>query len=134
MIFLDSGAWVALAVADDKHAQEAKRLQAAIARREHGAMVTTDFVLDEAATCIRMSVDVEAAAKFVHSILGSASVTVVWIDPGKFRAALNLFEQNRDKRWSFTDCTSFVVMRELGIEQAFAFDRNFEEAGFARLP
>jgi len=37
-------------------------------------------------------------------------------------------------RWSFTDCTSFAVMKDLEIETAFAFDRKFEEAVFARLP
>ena len=32
------------------------------------------------------------------------------------------------------NCTSFVVMRELGTDTAFSFDWNFEEAGFTRLP
>jgi len=39
-----------------------------------------------------------------------------------------------DKQWSFTDCTSYVVMRQLGIEEAFAFDRHFEQMGFVRRP
>lgn len=81
-----------------------------------------------------MTADVQAASTFLHSVLESGSVTVVRIDAEKFRAALELFEHSRDKRWSFTDCTSFLVMRELGLAQAFSFDRNFEEAGFARLP
>jgi len=28
------------------------------------------------------------------------------------------------------NCTSFVVMRDLGVDSAFAFDHNFEEAGY----
>jgi len=81
-----------------------------------------------------MVADVETASRFVRTVLGASSITLIWIDPEHFGAALDLFERHRDKRWSFTDCTSFVVMRDLGTTEAFAFDRNFEEAGFTRLP
>lgn len=39
-----------------------------------------------------------------------------------------------DKRWSFTDCSSFVTMREVGLNRAFTLDHNFAEAGFEVLP
>jgi predicted nucleic acid-binding protein len=32
------------------------------------------------------------------------------------------------------DCTSFEMMRELGIHNAFTFDRHFAEQGFTCLP
>ncbi len=134
MIFVDTGAWAALAAADDPHAEEARRFYVDLSRGSHGALVTTDFVLDESATLIRLHVDVPAAARFVRGILSAASVTRVHVDPDQFLEALELFESHPDKRWSFTDCTSFVAMRALGIRRAFAFDRNFEQAGFERLP
>jgi predicted nucleic acid-binding protein len=37
------------------------------------------------------------------------------------------------KKWSFTDCTSFVTMRELRIADAFTSDRHFLQAGFTPL-
>ncbi len=134
MIFFDTGSWVALAVPGDRNAASARRFYAEVARGVHGAIVTTNFVLDEAATLVRMTADVASAARFLRGVLGRPSVIVVWIDPSHFETALELFSRHEDKRWSFTDCTSFVVMRELAIEKAFTFDRNFEEAGFARLP
>jgi len=134
MIFFDMGAWVALSVAGDRNASPAKSLYAEISRGVHGAIVTTNFVLDESATLIRMASDVETASRFLRTVLGAKGVTVVWIDPGHFAGAVDLFERHADKRWSFTDCTSFVVMRDLGITDAFTFDRNFGEAGFTRLP
>ena len=134
MIFYDTGAWVALAVPGDRNAAAAKALQNQVSRGVHGAMVTTDFVLNEAATLIRMEADVEAAARLVRSVLAAPSVTLLWIDQNQFELALELFERHQDKRWSFTDCTSFVVMGALGIEKAFTFDRNFEQAGYARVP
>ena len=134
LIFHDTSAWVALTVPGDRKGPQAKGLQAKVTRGAFGAIVTTSFVLDEAATFVRMETDTESAARLLRSILASAAITTVWIDPGHFESALDLFQSHRDKHWSLTDCTSFVVMRDLGIETAFSFDRNFEEAGFRRLP
>jgi predicted nucleic acid-binding protein len=134
MIFFDTGAWIALSVPGDRNAAQAKRLYNEVARRVHGAIVTTDFVLDETATFVRMATDAETAARLLHGILERPSGTLIWVDSGHFRAALEMLERHQDRRWSFTDCTSFVIMRELGITKAFSFDRNFEEAGFERLP
>ncbi len=39
-----------------------------------------------------------------------------------------------DKRFSLTDCVSFVLMERLGIERALAFDARFVQAGFRILP
>jgi predicted nucleic acid-binding protein len=50
-------------------------------------------------------------------------------------AAWEVFERfNQDKEWSFTDCTSKVVMENLGIQHVFAFDHHFDQMGFLRLP
>jgi predicted nucleic acid-binding protein len=53
--------------------------------------------------------------------------------PDRFHAAANLFRQHADKTWSFTDCVSFVVMRELRIRDAFTTDHRFEQAGYRPL-
>lgn len=134
MIFFDTGAWVALSVPGDRNALAARRFHGEVARGIHGAIVTTNFVLDEAATLVRMETDVDTASRLLHGALQDSAVTVVWIGPEHFLAALEMFQRHTDKRWSFTDCTSFAMMKELEIKTAFAFDRNFEEAGFVRVP
>lgn len=35
-----------------------------------------------------------------------------------------------DKNWSLTDCITFVIMREAGLQEALTGDRHFEQAGF----
>ena len=40
----------------------------------------------------------------------------------------------RDKDFSFTDCTSFVVMKELRLRRALTTDRHFRDAGFEAVP
>jgi len=44
-----------------------------------------------------------------------------------------LFRDYADKRWSFTDCTSKVVMERLGIRTAFAFDHHFKQFGDVKV-
>ncbi|WP_216819169.1 type II toxin-antitoxin system VapC family toxin [Thiohalocapsa sp. ML1] len=39
------------------------------------------------------------------------------------------FRRFSDKGWSFTDCTSRVIMERLGITTAFAFDEHFRQFG-----
>ena len=48
-------------------------------------------------------------------------------------AALVLLERFDDQDFSFTDATSFAVMRRLGIAVAFTFDDDFMRAGFTDL-
>lgn len=48
-------------------------------------------------------------------------------------AAGVLFSKHADKEWSFTDCVSFITMRELRVRVAFATDRHFSQAGFVPL-
>jgi predicted nucleic acid-binding protein len=50
------------------------------------------------------------------------------------RAAWTLFERRADKSYSFTDCTSFVLMRRERIEEAVALDAHFAQEGFAVAP
>lgn len=45
-----------------------------------------------------------------------------------------MLEQYTDKEWSLVDAASFVVMRRLGITEAFTTDHHFEQAGFIRVP
>jgi len=60
---------------------------------------------------------------------------VIWIDDVVAMEAWDLFERyNVDKLWSFTDCTSYAVMKRLNISEVFAFDHHFEQMGFIRLP
>lgn len=49
--------------------------------------------------------------------------------PEEVEAAWHVFEAYTDKEWSFTDCTSKVVMANVGIGEAFAFDRHFQQFG-----
>jgi uncharacterized protein len=135
VIFVDTGAWFALAVRNDPdHA-------AAIAWLEtnHEPLVTTDYILAETATLLRMRDKTirghRLAVRIATSILGAESATLEKVREEDLRRALEVFRTYRDHLFSFVDCTSFVFMERLGITHAFAFDRHFNEySGISRVP
>ena len=74
-----------------------------------------------------------AAADFLETTLESKSLRLEWIDSERFRAAAELFRRHDDKERSFTDCVSFMLMRELKIQDSFTTDHHFRQAGFHPL-
>jgi len=132
-IFVDTAGWVACADgADPAHARASAARDAAL---EAGRMlVTTDFVVDETLTLIRFRLGLSAADAWWQQIDASSRVRWERIDSQRFEKARALFFQYRDKQFSFTDCTSFAIMRELRLRQALTTDRHFVQAGFEVLP
>ena len=44
------------------------------------------------------------------------------------------FSRHKDQAYSFTDCTSFALMKRLRIPMAVSTDRHFRRAGFEVQP
>lgn len=57
-----------------------------------------------------------------------------WVDRAHHDRASAAFFTAGDRNLSLVDCVSFKVMRNLGIETAFTFDRHFSEQGFKTVP
>ena len=51
----------------------------------------------------------------------------------QFQATLERYLTRLDQSWSVVDCASFLVMETRQIQEALAFDRHFEQAGFKAL-
>ena len=134
MIFVDTSAWYAVEVEDDVNHEAACKFLSNIASGKHGVSITTDYILDEALTLLRSRRDLASATAFIDKIRKSKSVRVFWIDEGLFEKALVIFQKSDHKSWSFTDCTSFALMRELSVSEAFTFDGHFREAGLLAFP
>ena len=131
MIFVDTSALLALADSEDKNHRAARSIHdGGILRGKYGRMVTSDYVLDEAFTLLKSTLGMAAVENLAASVSTSKSVQRVWVGPQHFQDALSMMRSHADKAWSFTDCTSFVIMKELGIPRAFTFDRDFKQAGF----
>lgn len=135
MIFVDTGAWFAVAVRNDPDHDAAM----AWLSRNHDPLITTDYVMAESATLIRMrdktSRGHRLAVRVAASLLRQHSAILEKVTDIDLAQALSVFRKYSDHAFSFVDCTSFVVMERLQISQAFAFDRHFDEyPGIRRVP
>lgn len=131
-VFVDSAGFLALWDAADEYHPAAVRLQADLVRKRR-RFVTSEYVVDETVTLLRLRHSHAAAVDFLDTVERSESLHLEWIGPDRFHAAAALFRKRADKGWSFTDCVSFVVMQELRIRDAFTTDHHFRQAGFMPL-
>jgi predicted nucleic acid-binding protein len=134
MIFVDTSAWYAAEVEDDINHKKAKNFLVQLAQGKHGVAITSDYVLDETMTLLRSRRGLLDAVTFIDKIKKSKSIRVFWISESVFDKALGILRSRSDAAWSFTDCTSFALMSDLSITEAFTFDGHFKQAGFQKLP
>jgi hypothetical protein len=130
--FVDTSGFYALLVSkDDRH--HAARDFLATAARQGALFVTSDYVLDETATLLKARGHAHILPELFDSILNSRACRIEWLDSNRFSRTHAMFLRHDDKDWSFTDCSSFVLMKELRIRQALTKDEHFIQAGFISL-
>ena len=124
-----------MACADAADSAHHRARQARDSALESGkVLVTTDYVIDETLTLIRLRLTLAAAEDWWTQLEGSSRLRWEWIDVARAEKARDIFFRHRDKKYSFTDCTSFVVMKELKLKQALTTDRHFRQMGFEVFP
>ena len=132
-IFVDSSGWIALYNRRDAHHARAAEALAGL-RNTAVSLVTSDYVIDEALTHIRAWGSHANAVTFGAAVRDHPLIEWVDIDEVTWAAAWDIFVRYDDKRFSFTDCTSFAIMRARTIREAFTFDADFEQMGFRLWP
>ena len=101
--------------------------------RKKTPLITTDYVVDETATLLLVRGAKGSLTAFFEMLEQSQALALVMVGPSRFKDACAFFQKHRDQGYSFTDVTSFLVMRELKIVNSFTHDEHFERAGFVRL-
>ena|SRR5438876_1548037 len=130
--FVDSSGFYALLVRrDPAHARANDLLARSAAAGQR--FVTTDYILDETATLLRSRGQGYLAKVLFETVFDSAACRVEWMDADAFARTRQFFLKHHDQAWSFTDCFSFCVMRELHLRDALTTDGHFRAAGFSPL-
>jgi predicted nucleic acid-binding protein len=131
-VFVDTSAFIALLDPRDDCHDHAVHIEQTLSSQAM-RLVTTNFVLDETYTGLRSKIQHSAILRFRDSVRQSQRLSVVRITEAIEEQAWEIFARYEDKDFSFTDCTSFAVMQQLGITIAFAFDEHFEQFGFMQV-
>ena len=136
MVFVDTGGWIAVAVEADTLHEVAKPYYANLLARRV-LLFSSNYVFDETLTRIRYDFGHDLACRFSNFYEEAEKrrlLTTLWVDEEATRKALRIFHKYSDQKFSFTDCTSFVLMKSFKINEAFTFDKHFETLGFTRFP
>ena len=96
-------------------------------------LLTTEWVLMEVADGLCDARNRNAFTGLYDRLRTTRNVELIEATHTLFSAGLDLYKIRRDKNWSLTDCTSFVIMTDRGISQALTADHHFEQAGFVAL-
>ena len=131
-VFVDTAAFVGILVSRDENHKSAIETMTDL-RAKKARLFTTEAVLFEFANALSAIEFRTRTVSFIDTLRRLASFEVVPGNAELFENALRLYRERSDKEWSLTDCASFIVMKERGINLAFTSDRHFEQAGFARL-
>jgi predicted nucleic acid-binding protein len=129
-LFVDTGAWFAFGNRRDPDHHRVRRAL----REFDGRLVTSNFVLDETVTLCRYRRGHSDAATVGRILQSGDVVDLIRVTADDERQAWALFLERSDQSYSYTDCTSFSLLRRLGIERVAALDDDFRSEGFTVLP
>lgn len=131
-VFLDTG--FAIAMVSPRDAYHGRAIQLADELNMAGtAIITTRAVLLEIGAALAKAAYREAAVSLIDLLENDPQVEILPLSDDLFVQAFKLFRTRADKEWSLTDCLSFVVMRQRGVQAALAADIHFQQAGFKAL-
>jgi predicted nucleic acid-binding protein len=128
-IFVDTSALYALIDRNDAHHPAARAMVEKHVRNGR-MLVTTDYIVTETINLANARGGTQVARRVLDLVEQSVALRIEWIGTERFAAAKAYFRKHDDHGYSFTDCTSFVTMRELRLASAFTTDRHFRAAGF----
>lgn len=129
MIFIDTGPLLARTLAQDQYHDKAVKLWEKIYKNQESC-TTSNFVLDEFFTLLARKVNYSYAAERAKNIFHSQAFTILRPDLDVELEAVEIFSKYADQKISFTDCISFVLIRQHKIRRVFSFDNHFRIAGF----
>lgn len=132
-LFVDTGAWFALADRSDQYHRQAADIYPNLLSRCHH-LTTTNLVIAETYILIRHAIGYKAAITFLENIAASPRVIRIYSDSALEEIAEDILRRYQDQDFSYTDAVSFAVMKQYEIAQAFSFDQHFITAGFTLIP
>ena len=128
-VFVDTGAWIALALTRDPLHQRAKEAWRTVS--EAGARLYTSVrVVLETFTFLERNARRDVALAWKDSLDGLQHFEILACSADDMEQAWPYFQRQDLHKLSAVDATSFVLMTRSGIRVALAFDHHFAVVGF----
>jgi len=127
-VFIDTNIFVALRNADDINHEKAKKLMKKALTGKFGVIYTSEYIFDEAVTVALITTkNIKIAIDIGNYILSSPRIKLLFIDDETFKKAWKIFQKYKEKRLSFTDCTTTALIEKHKIDKLMSFDQHFNE-------
>jgi predicted nucleic acid-binding protein len=127
--FVDSGAWIALALSRDPLHGAAREQWEAL--QSAGARLHTSVpVVIETFTFLDRNANRDVALTWKQSVVRPDLVTILPCELSDLEQSWEYFRRADLRKLSAVDATSFVIMRRARIGLAYTFDHHFVVAGF----
>jgi uncharacterized protein len=128
-VFVDSGAWIALAADSDPHHGRAVQAWEEL-ERVGTRLVTSLPVVMETFTFLDRYVTRDVALAWRSSLDDLAFFKLVECRTRDLAEAWRYFDRSDLHKLSAVDATSFVIMEREDLKRVFTFDHHFAKAGF----
>ena len=128
-IFVDTSGWVALFVESEENHKKAVALFEKI-KNSKAQLYTSDYVIDETITTTLARGGHKLSVLAGQALFPSRIIKIISVCPDYLKPAWALYQKYDDKKFSFTDVTSFVIAKDNHIQKVFSFDSDFSKAGF----
>jgi predicted nucleic acid-binding protein len=132
-IFVDTGAWLALADEDDAHHKDAAAIFPSLLKTSNG-LTTSNLVIAESYVLILKNLGHKAAVDFLDNMNGSPRIQKICSSSDMETEAEGILKKYSDQDFSYTDAVSFAIMKTQKMKKAFAFDKHFQTMGFMKVP
>ena len=127
-IFVDTSAWVALFIKNDINYEKAICIFEGI-KQLKSPLYTSDYIIDETITTILGRGNHHQSVLAGKALFTSQILTLIPVAPDYLQKTWKLYQKYHDKEFSFTDTSSFTIMKDLSIKKAFSFDEDFMKVG-----
>jgi predicted nucleic acid-binding protein len=128
-VFVDTGAWIALALQTDPLHDRAAEVWSDLARV--GARLVTSLpVVMETFTFIDRNTTRDVALGWKSALEQVAFLRLLECRLKDLKEAWGFFERPELHKLSAVDATSFVLMKRESLRRVFTFDHHFATAGF----
>lgn len=128
-VFVDTGAWIALAVVPDALHERAREIWSIVLETGARPVVSTPVLL-ETFSYLQRKVSNDLAERWWQSLDQVRFLERVECSYADMKAAMKFFARRDLHKLSLVDATSFVLMRKHRVRVAFTFDTHFAVAGF----
>jgi predicted nucleic acid-binding protein len=128
-VFVDTGAWIALALVQDSMHERAREIWTTLLEAGARPFVSVPVLL-ETFTYLQRKVSQDVAIRWWTALNEVRFLQRIDCAPLELDAAMKYFARRDLHRLSLVDATSFVLMKKHKLRVAFAFDGHFATAGF----